>query len=88
MREIRTCGSEGGAAQANAPFLPLSTPASPRQPTFSDNLLLEEQHSHAGDDGERVEKDLEHGLRDFCDQAAADENPAEDSRKHHQVDFQ
>jgi hypothetical protein len=24
MREIRTCGSEGGAAQANAPFLPLS----------------------------------------------------------------
>ena len=24
MREIRTYGSEGGAAQANAPFLPLS----------------------------------------------------------------
>ena len=23
MREICTCGSEGGAAQANAPFLPL-----------------------------------------------------------------
>ena len=23
MREIRTCGSEGGAAQSNASFLPL-----------------------------------------------------------------
>jgi hypothetical protein len=29
MRENRTYGSEGGAAQANAPFLPLSLP-SPR----------------------------------------------------------
>ncbi len=27
MREIRTYGSEGGAAQANAPFLPLSAVA-------------------------------------------------------------
>ena len=29
MREIRLSGSEGGVAQANAPSLPLSVPASP-----------------------------------------------------------
>jgi hypothetical protein len=27
MREIRLSGSEGGAGQLNAPFLPLSRPA-------------------------------------------------------------
>jgi hypothetical protein len=27
MREICTCGSEGGVAQANAPFLPLCVDA-------------------------------------------------------------
>ena len=32
MREIRLSGSEGGAAQVNAPFLPLSFPTGDRVP--------------------------------------------------------
>jgi hypothetical protein len=50
MREIRTSGSEGGVAQANAPFLPLSrsrrgtshTSAERRTELFSDQLFSDQ----------------------------------------------
>jgi hypothetical protein len=66
MREIRTSGSEGGAAQTNAPFLPLSVGD---ESGDGDGFDLGEGELASADLEEELGADLRHGGGDDGDDA-------------------